>query len=56
MMAHSIGIEVIAEGIETPAQADALRAIGCDFGQGFLFGRPSPLEAFEWRTGTRVSA
>ena len=48
MMAHSIGIEVVAEGIETPEQAEALRAMGCDLGQGFLLGRPSPVSAFDW--------
>ncbi len=48
MMAHSIGIDVIAEGIETEEQANALRDMGCDLGQGFLFGRPSPLTDFKW--------
>jgi len=33
---------VIAEGIETEAQRDALLAMGCEFGQGFLQGRPAP--------------
>ena len=39
-MAHKVGIKVIAEGIETPQQLQALKAAGCDFGQGFLFSRP----------------
>jgi diguanylate cyclase (GGDEF)-like protein/PAS domain S-box-containing protein len=39
-MAHKLGIKVIAEGIETPQQLDALRAAGCDLGQGYLFSRP----------------
>jgi diguanylate cyclase (GGDEF)-like protein/PAS domain S-box-containing protein len=38
MIAHTFGINVIARGIETPAQADHLRSVGCDFGQGPLFG------------------
>ena len=39
-MAHSLGITVVAEGIETEGQYDILRARGCDQGQGFWFGRP----------------
>ncbi|MBD8874136.1 EAL domain-containing protein [Rhodanobacter sp. DHB23] len=39
---RALGIDVIAEGIETGAQRDALRAMGCEFGQGFLFSRPGP--------------
>jgi EAL domain-containing protein (putative c-di-GMP-specific phosphodiesterase class I) len=35
-------MEVIAEGVETPAQADALRALRCQRGQGFLYSRPLP--------------
>ena len=41
---HDLELEVIAEGIENASQLDALRAAGCDFGQGYLFGRPSPAE------------
>ena len=36
-MAHSLGLPVIAEGIEVPSQLRRLRALGCDFGQGHLF-------------------
>jgi diguanylate cyclase (GGDEF)-like protein/PAS domain S-box-containing protein len=36
-MAHSLGLAVIAEGIESPAQLRRLRSLGCDFGQGHLF-------------------
>ncbi len=42
-LAHSLGMEVIAEGIETEQQRDALLALGCDHGQGFLLGRPQPI-------------
>jgi EAL domain-containing protein (putative c-di-GMP-specific phosphodiesterase class I) len=43
-LAHGLGIGVVAEGIETEAQADRLRELGCDLGQGFLFSRPVPAE------------
>ncbi|BBD81206.1 bifunctional diguanylate cyclase/phosphodiesterase [Aerosticca soli] len=42
-MAGALGIEVIAEGIETAGQREALVAMGCHFGQGYLLGRPAPL-------------
>lgn len=41
-MAHSLGMEVTAEGVETQAQAQAMQAAGCDFMQGYFFARPSP--------------
>ena len=37
-----LGVAVIAEGIETPAQELALRRLGCNLGQGYLYGRPGP--------------
>jgi diguanylate cyclase (GGDEF)-like protein len=43
-MAHSLGIRVIAEGIETEVQRSLLAAAGCDFGQGYLFERPLPAD------------
>jgi diguanylate cyclase (GGDEF)-like protein/PAS domain S-box-containing protein len=39
-LARSLGLETVAEGVETRIQADLLRAFGCDLGQGFLFGEP----------------
>ena len=41
-LAHGLGIDVVAEGIETAAQADRLRDLGCDRGQGFLFSAALP--------------
>jgi EAL domain-containing protein (putative c-di-GMP-specific phosphodiesterase class I) len=43
-MGESLGLVLIPEGIEEPEQADALRALGCRVGQGFLFGRPVPAD------------
>ncbi|MDN4645758.1 sensor domain-containing protein [Arthrobacter sp. PsM3] len=40
--AHTLGLKVTAEGVETPAQAKYLMACGCDSLQGFLFARPAP--------------
>jgi diguanylate cyclase (GGDEF)-like protein/PAS domain S-box-containing protein len=39
-LAHALGLTVTAEGVETPAQAERLRRIGCDSGQGWLFAKP----------------
>jgi diguanylate cyclase (GGDEF)-like protein len=41
-MAHELGLEVVAEGVETQAQLERLRELGCDFAQGFLLSRPLP--------------
>jgi diguanylate cyclase (GGDEF)-like protein/PAS domain S-box-containing protein len=46
-MAHTLDIKVIAEGIETPQQMEALKSVGCDFGQGYLFSKPIPSEELE---------
>jgi EAL domain-containing protein (putative c-di-GMP-specific phosphodiesterase class I) len=39
-LATSLGLEVVAEGIEASGQADAVAALGCTHGQGFFFGEP----------------
>ncbi|HEY5801149.1 MAG TPA: EAL domain-containing protein, partial [Burkholderiaceae bacterium] len=46
-LGHSLGIAVIAEGVETAAQRDALHIAGCHAYQGYLFGKPLPLAQFE---------
>ena len=43
-MAHSLGLKVVAEGVETGAQLEHLRGLGCDLAQGYHFSRPLPAE------------
>jgi EAL domain-containing protein (putative c-di-GMP-specific phosphodiesterase class I) len=44
-LGRSLGLELVAEGIERPEQAELVRLAGCDLGQGFLFARPMEAEA-----------
>ncbi len=46
-LGHMLGMEVICEGIETEAQEDLLMDCGCEYGQGYLYGRPMPRQEFE---------
>jgi diguanylate cyclase (GGDEF)-like protein/PAS domain S-box-containing protein len=41
-LAHSLGLEVVGEGVEEPETLEALRSLGCDHAQGYLLGRPLP--------------
>ena len=41
-LAHAVGLHVTAEGVETVEQLCRLRALGCDFAQGYYFARPQP--------------
>jgi diguanylate cyclase (GGDEF)-like protein len=56
-MAHGLGRQVVAEGVETVAQRDRLRELGCDLVQGYLYGAPRTAEAnADWIALTRVAA
>ncbi len=46
-LSSSLGIKTIAEGVEQEEDADWLQAFDCDFGQGYLYDQPLPIEAFE---------
>ena len=46
-LGRALGLGVVAEGIETPLQLSRLRELGCDRGQGYLFGRPRPASLIE---------
>jgi EAL domain-containing protein (putative c-di-GMP-specific phosphodiesterase class I) len=41
-LGHSLGLRIVAEGVETEAERSCLEALGCDLAQGFLFARPQP--------------
>jgi len=47
VMAHKLGIQVVAEGVETDTQDQILKDFACDFAQGYLYSRPVPLRNFE---------
>jgi EAL domain-containing protein (putative c-di-GMP-specific phosphodiesterase class I) len=51
VMAHELGIRVVAEGVETEEQCTLLTQAGCDFAQGYWLARPLPVAEFEsfWR-------
>jgi len=55
-MTHALGLNVIAEGVETEAQRDFLDKHGCHAFQGYLFGKPVPIEQFEALLGRQLQA
>ncbi|MDW8479099.1 MAG: EAL domain-containing protein [Xanthomonadales bacterium] len=50
-LGHALGLKVIAEGVERPAQDALLRELGCDEAQGYLYGPPMPVEELVARLG-----
>jgi EAL domain-containing protein (putative c-di-GMP-specific phosphodiesterase class I) len=44
-LGHNLGMNLVAEGIETVSQAQQLRTLGCEYGQGYLFSKPIHPEA-----------
>jgi diguanylate cyclase (GGDEF)-like protein len=46
-LAHNLGLQVVAEGVETAQQLSLLNTLGCDISQGFFLHRPMPVQAFE---------
>ena len=55
-IAREFGLQVVAEGIESEAQEAQLRRLGCDYGQGFLYGHPVPAELVDGLLGMRSAA
>ncbi|CRI67179.1 Diguanylate cyclase/phosphodiesterase with PAS/PAC sensor(S) (modular protein) [Thiocapsa sp. KS1] len=46
IMAHALGLKVVVEGVETQAQCNLVKAIGCDYAQGYLWSKPVPAMQF----------
>jgi diguanylate cyclase (GGDEF)-like protein len=56
-LSHALGLEVVAEGVETVAQQDILKHMGCDQMQGYLFAKPMPARHLQlWALGDEVPA
>jgi EAL domain-containing protein (putative c-di-GMP-specific phosphodiesterase class I) len=54
-MGRSLGINVLAEGVETPRQRDFLIRHGCEMMQGYFFGRPAPVQDIEAKLGAKLA-
>jgi diguanylate cyclase len=55
-LVDAFGLAAVAEGVETPEQAELLHALGCRFGQGYLWGRPVTAEAMTGILGAAIGA
>ena len=53
-IAKAVGAEVVAERVESEAEAETLAGLGVQYGQGWLFGRPGPLPALAQRAAARA--
>ena len=53
-LAHALGLQTVAEGVEVPAQLELLRAMGCDLAQGFLLARPMSAPLFAQLAASRA--
>ncbi|MBO3276186.1 putative bifunctional diguanylate cyclase/phosphodiesterase [Pseudomonas schmalbachii] len=54
-LAHSMGLKVVAEGVEHADQAAFLREYACDMGQGYWYGRPRPASEMNWQSKAEVT-
>jgi len=56
-MAHSLGLKVVAEGVETREQLNFMREHGCDAMQGYFLSKPLPADQFEsfLKSGARLT-
>jgi EAL domain-containing protein (putative c-di-GMP-specific phosphodiesterase class I) len=52
-LAHSLGLETLADGVDTKEQLEVLKELGCQRGQGHYFARPRPSEAIAQLLGSR---
>jgi len=55
-LGRTLGLEVVAEGVEVVSQLDAVREVGCNLAQGFLLGRPLDREQLDALVATLVRA
>jgi len=55
-LGHALGLRVVAEGVTSPEEAAYLRDQGCDLAQGYLYGRPMPIEQFNELLGLPVAS
>lgn len=46
-MGHTLGLSIVAEGVETEAQANFLTGVGCNDVQGYFYGKPVPCDQFQ---------